>query len=290
MSKQIECVSGVGRIIEAGVDWLTITSKEPEKQERLQSLGQALIYNEHERGEKCSPWRLFNFEGYKCGGVALAVNDEMTYMRLSSALAWSYWREAYQFASNCSRFDLQVTVTDVGPPEGVVLDCHQQALRHIASWKRKPEVALRMSNRSSPTLYFNQRTSSRFGRIYDKANETKKDHYRGAVRFEVQFNDETAWSMSKCIYRSTKFPQECTPFVSYFFGTRGVGSEFLGDVRRGVVPPRPSTNDDRRLEWLRRQCAPAVQELLKRGRVSEVYIALGLPVPEELDHNEEGEN
>src|SRR4026208_1344727 len=104
MSKQIECVSGVGRIIEAGVDWLTITSKEPEKQERLQALGQALIYNEHERGEKCSPWRLFNFEGYKCGGVALAVNADMTDMRLSSAVAWSYWREAYQFASNCSRF------------------------------------------------------------------------------------------------------------------------------------------------------------------------------------------
>ena len=263
-------------IKEAGIDWLTVTCEAGETQEQFDDTGYRLLQWERSEGNECKPWRFAGFEGLFCGGAALGKRDSLSVMRLSSVLAHQHWKRVYELATNCSRIDVQVTVSGVSNPAELIIDHHTEALAHIANRIKPPHVGLRLSNQSSPTVYFNQRVSDRFGRIYDKGNESRLAYYEQCVRYEVQFNNRAARAASFALAGSDRANANAQGFVRDFFTTRGISCRWANTERQLFSLPRRRSNADRSLEWLRRQVSPAVRDLLERGRVHEVVEALGL--------------
>lgn len=249
----------------------------------MQSLASRLLDEERQQGNDIAPWNCLGFEGLHAGGVGFGDVDEMSLMRLSGPTAYQFWREAYELATNVSRLDVQVTVRQKVAPHETVLKHHAEALDHVAKLKRKPAVDLRLSNVRPPTLYLNQRTSTRFGRCYDKGGESKLDHYQNCVRYETQFNGKAGLFASHHVASQERVPEACAAIVTGFFSERGLVLEWGSGERSQLTNPRRRSDASRRLSWLRRQVAPCVQELFRRNMHHEVFEALGVSL-DDLQH------
>jgi hypothetical protein len=263
-------------IKETGVDWITATCRDVDLQDRFKQLGYALLQTQAELGEQVKPWSFEGFHGLNGHHVAFGEQPEMCIMRLSSGVAWSYWRKCYELATNVSRIDFQVTVEGVPDCRKVILTQHRNALKHVEGWTKPPEVDLRLSNRRGPTLYLGVRQSDYFGRVYDKGRESKLDHYAGCVRTELQCNGRAARRAAHEIYHRGLSPSECEPYVAEFFRRRGCSRLWREAAGLTFCSPRSRTTNLRRLLWIRNQVAPAVQSLIDSGLLPEVLDALGL--------------
>jgi hypothetical protein len=261
---------------ESGVDWLTVTCSEPDRMDEFEQIACALLHVENSNGTEASPWRFAGFEGLRAGGIGFGRQQGMALMRLSGPTAWSYWRRPFELATNCSRIDLQITVADVPDCSALIYTHLIEAMDSAEQKKRAGNVELRMSNNSSPTLYLNKRISDRFGRCYDKGTQSKLDHYKGCVRYELQLNNETANIGGIELARARSPHDVAAGLVAGFFLKAGVQPRARLDSPSPLRTPRSRSNDDRRLSWLDRQCRPAVQDLIARGRAEDVIRVLGL--------------
>jgi hypothetical protein len=274
-------------VIDAGVDWLTVTCTDSVRRSKLEAMAVEELHRQSQTGLKVKPWRMLQFEGLSCGEVGYATTRDMSIFRLSSSAAWRDWWRFYELSTNCSRIDLQVTVAEVPNPEELIRTHRREALDHFAGWKRPPEVAIRDSNRRPPTLYVNQRVSAQMGRVYDKGSESKLDHYKACVRYEVEYKDAAAGLISSAIFRKPGRQDDAIARVAGFFRVRGISPRYSVESPSPLTCPRKRSDDRKRLEWLATQVRPAIESLFEKGRGADVVEALnlrGLPGLDQLVH------
>jgi len=140
-----------------------------------------------------------------------------------------------------------------------------------------------ISSRTGDTLYFGERTSPRYGRIYDKSShydkplgtvyryelETKKHIARSAIKtvFFDADGEPVEWEYSRSQIRRIIRGQ----FLKW-----GVNVEW-DDVNvvmlRGEVKV---TSTERQLEWLHKSVSPVVAKLRRYGYEQQAFAALGL--------------
>lgn len=263
-------------IVDAGVDWITLTCAEPESRDRFREIGVSLLHVQGEMGEKITPSTVLGFEGLKTEGVGYGEMQAMSYLRLSGQMAQHYWRQPYDLATNCSRIDLQVTVGDVDQPAEQIVVHHAEAVKHHAGWLRPPTIDLRLSNRSSPTLYLNTRQSSTFGRVYDKANESKEARWSKCLRYEAQFHGKRALFTASRVRSCGADPVEAVPRVSSFFCMKGLSLPWKFEQQHVPMSARRRSIPTRRLRWLSTQVRGCVTSLIEAGYEREVFEAMGL--------------
>lgn len=258
---------------------MTATCDSDELRPELESFASAILFKQRESGYQVTPWTWMGFEGLSCDGISYGTQSAMDIVRVSGPTAHDYWKRVYALTTNCSRIDLQVTVQNVVDPAAAIFEYHKAAMDYYANWLRPPTIDLRLSNRSSPTLYFNTRLSSRFGRIYDKGCESKLDHYRNCLRFELQCNGRLAKSVAFSMNGGSNSHVDAACRVHVFFTERNCSLPWASVESSLLSRPRRRTTASRRLRWLSTQVRGCVQELLERGMELEVYNALGLPPP-----------
>jgi hypothetical protein len=261
---------------EAAVDWITVTCKDPDRRDRFRDRGIALLHTQNSLGEKITPWRFSGFEGLKTTGIAVGQLPEMDCIRMSGPVAADYWRGVYQLATNCSRLDVQITVKVNQNVRQLIVDHYKQAVAHYSSWTNPPTLDIRMSNRTGTTAYFNTRGSPQFGRAYDKGIESKLDHYASCIRYEVQYNGNTAIFAAGRLLSCSSDPSIAASLVSGYFLERGLILPCPFKDPTLLSRPRQRSNSARRLRWLESQVKPCIQELLALGMWSEVESALDL--------------
>lgn len=249
----------------------------------MQELAAKLLDHEHKAGNDIAPWNCLGFEGLHAGGVGFGDVDEMSLMRLSGPTAYAHWRRAYELATNVSRIDVQVTVRGTTPPHERVMDHHSEAIERVAQLKRKPAVDLRLSNVKPPTLYLNQRSSTRFGRVYDKGGESRLDHYRNCVRYETQFNGKAGLYAARYVATHITEYAACEEMVTGFFAERGLDLGWQRVEPRSLTNPRRRSDAYRRLSWLRQQVAPCIRSLIEGNMRAETLDALGLSAEDFLN-------
>jgi len=268
-----------------GVDWLTASCKDASLRGPLEDFMNERLYEERQRGNDVKPWRLMQFEGLAAGPVGYGLSDEMSIVRLSREAARDHWREVLGLTTGCSRIDLQTTISEVPDCQQLIADHEREALTHVASWSKPPEVTLRKSNRTGLTLYLNRRVSDRFARIYDKGVESKEAAWDSCLRYEVQFNNEAGKLMAATLLNDSSQDAGISGRVYRFFLERGCVLPWQPEAMRyNVSVPRSRSDAGRRLRWLAAQVRPSIERLIADGRIQEVYEALGLPANVQLDH------
>lgn len=197
-------------------------------------------------------------------------------MRLSGSLAHQHWRTFLAKADNCSRFDIECTVRYDIDPHKVIRRHLREARRFQASHKRAHFVGHYSANDLSETVYLNKRISDRFGRIYDKGRESGLDHFRNAVRYEVEFKGKTAWAVAQNAAAEDFKSAWDRDRVAQFLKARGLSLPRRWEHRHHSDGTRSSRDSDKTLAWLKKCVRPCIISGDRIGRRQEFIEALGL--------------
>lgn len=261
---------------EVGVDWMTVTCGDTERGELLQDSSFMWLQAEESAGNKIRPWSMSGFNGFHCGGVSFGELNGTWLLRLSGPTAQAHWRRAYHLSTNISRLDLQVTISDVEDGGALIRNHFAEATAHFATWRKPPAIDVWKSNNGSATLYVNRRVSEQFGRIYDKAIESKLEHYRACLRYEVEFKGDVAPLVAQWVSEQENEAAAILNRVQRFFLERGILPAFLGATVHTLSVSRSRPDVDRQLQWLKASVSRSVKDLIALGKLPEVLDNLGI--------------
>lgn len=271
-----------GSLIESGVDYITVTCREPDSIEKARNLAIQMAVYEDASGMLGSPWSANGYEGYKCGSVVFGERADGCMVRAGGNLAALNWWKLYAVADNVTRLDLQATFRTGELPGAVVHRHYLELQRANRKMKRGPVVSRTTNSKGGYTAYTGSRTSDVFGRIYNKEAQAKLDHYKSCVRYEVQFNKARARKVAHGVNRNFLGEKQMAAEVLSFFARRQVKvkplQEAIGSLSTIVDTslPRRLSDLDKRFAWLRGAVRPTVEMMIDRGLSNELMEALGL--------------
>lgn len=285
----------VATLIDAGVDWLTVSYADRVTGLAMVNKLRPLLRQQVKLGNTLRPWASCGYTGWAAGSIQTGERDDGLLIRLGSDVARFNWKGFYNESSNCSRIDVQVTVSESCPP-GTTLAQEFRTLGRV--WANKgnaPTVSYFHGTDGSATLYVCKRSSEMFGRIYDKGAESKIAHYRNALRWEVECKGDKARSIARAMVRADNDQAEAHAQCLQFFRNRGASCRSLlalGLVYKMIPNQRLTAESAARtayasdraksLRWLTASVRPTIERLSKSGSRRDLLIALGLadgPMP-----------
>jgi hypothetical protein len=262
---------------EAGIDYLTVTTRSPDQRGDLERLGRSLVAMEELSGNREREWTYKGYVGQTCGSATWGVREGDALLRCSSGLADDVAGDALRLAGNVARLDLAVTVRYENHNQPSLPDEYRRACVRAKELGGVQCVGAIVNNRSGRTLLLGSRTSSRYGRLYDKEHESKRPEYEGCWRWEVEYKGTAANQVAA----TARDLPETTPLalsgVHAFFTGRGLAPPWAPD--HDVKVPRlrhPTTDAERQLLWLQHQVRPVVQRLVPIFTVEGLSAVLGL--------------
>lgn len=176
------------------------------------------------------------------------------------------------------RLDLQVTVWLAEDDEAVASRCNAHHMARRTPNERQPLPRLIIGNGNGDTFYAGSRggTGSNFVRVYDKYRRDKErqDVYKNAWRYEVELTNRRAKPAFFELKAHGFGASETAAMV------RKLAAQRYVDVPKtdGATPfdagllPRPKTDDESRIRWLRDQVRPALDKMIASG-YSTVWLA-----------------
>lgn len=265
------------KILECNVDWLTATVRHGTEQRALARLAEDWLLDRSCEGYRVQGWRWNNYVGSQTDGISFGKRDDGWIIRLSGPMATRHWLTVATWAHNISRFDVQTTLLSTTPRD-------EHAVAGFATLALDPRISnglvtskLIESTPDGSTLYLGSRSSDRFFRVYDKTAESDGDYPSRSWRYEIEYKGERAKKVADAI-RADRHPTQAiwdclqTAFTSWGIGIPG---DRPGWQWRDAAIPHTS-DDAKRLAWLRRCIRPCVSKLTEVFGVDEVLMALGV--------------
>jgi len=287
-------VENSGVLQSAGCDYITCTTRQPEAVDSVLELSADLLRLEQEKGNRVRPWGMAGFEGAHCGSMQFGIRNQETIMRLSSELAHTFWRKAFELTKHCTRFDVQCTSFGTQTAMQRISRAFTEARARARKKDRRRRLRYIYGPEGPQTLYVGSRQSDVFIRIYDKYAESRDERYRGCVRFEIEFKGKRGLLVARAMLAHTEdfaFASACLP--GYLLAA-GISSEFDSACLTPSEVRRRKSDRARVLSWLRKGVKPSVLALIRQGNPAEVVDALGLTdyIQDQwsrpLDHQKEG--
>lgn len=276
-------------LVSLGCDYITVTDAGGADNYPLRNLASGIFRHQATTGNRPRSWGLSGFRGFKCGGVEVGTRENDLIVRLSSDVAQRSWKQCAALAASVTRFDVQATFRVDGSVTSRIDSYREQAQLDSGKTGHKKVVRWVADNRGGYTLYLGARESLVFGRIYDKHVQSRMDHYKQCIRFEVQYQREAARVMvNRCLSTGSPIPHFASGCREFFSG-RGVDLRLQYVDGATMSCSRRRSDADRNLAWLSASVRPTVLRLMAEGRGEEVLRALGLVVDEadDMDHVEE---
>jgi len=265
----------VVRVKESRLDWLTLTFKEGAKWQPARIRAQHLVENEEQDGEDRATFSWQGYSGESCGRVRYGVRDDGALLQLSGALADDHFVHLQPLATNVPRIDLAVTVELPENHPNPVTEGYASGPFAPPGRGKPIDYQIIRHSRKGDTLYVGARTSQRYGRIYNKWNESQLDWYRGCYRYELEAKGRLGSRLAAALAGVADRGSATRAIVHDYFTGRGCPAPWTkvgGDLP--VASYRPRTADLSRLLWLARQVKPVVDGLRARGRGADVDAAL----------------
>jgi DNA relaxase NicK len=156
---------------------------------------------------------------------------------------------------------------------------HDQAVVRFKSAASAPKPSLWIGGEGGITAYLGDRTSSYFGRIYDKEVESGDVAYTACWRYEVECKAAVAAEVTRMASATQDLVAFAAGYVWGWWDERGVEPIYtVKTAYREATATRHTQADENTLGWLRQAVRPSVERLIGRGRILETYDALGLTI------------
>lgn len=270
-----------GRIVAAGVDGLTVTSTLPAAQECLLYIFNRGAAQAERLGDNRKKMGFQGFHGWKVGPWFYGRRDELNLLRVMGAPAHDCFHDLPWPGLNCSRVDVQITL-QLPAYNGAIARMAgdmRQAFATEAKGKPRPAQDLHGLYSEGQTLDIGSRESPRFGRVYNKQEQSGEEVYERSWRFEVEYKKVCAplvasWLRQEPDLRIAAI-QSCVGQFEEWGVPLAVG--VAGKLIAGSIGRR-DFDSERSMKWLREQVAPTVERLLKTVDQEAIEEALGLRV------------
>lgn len=269
-----------GRIAEAGVDWVSATAPYGKRYDDLKAVGEVVLNAQRLCGNDLLPWHWNGYDGARCGHASWGTRHDGGYLRVSSDAAHVWWADIWKATNHYARLDLQVTVENL--PAGFDLALYTRNAAKVAPLRRGRPIEWQYleTREKGCTTYVGSRSSAVFGRVYDKSAERGGDHLGGTWRYELECKDDAADGYARRLASAANPSATLTGLVHKWFHIRSVAPAFTPTVDAELPMFDPNTTDDaKRLAWLRDHVSITVAKLLAKGYRNEVLQALNLAHP-----------
>jgi hypothetical protein len=263
-------------VVDSGIDYLTCTYSTQAQMTRLLFYISRVERLELKSGNLHRSFGLSGYRGVHVGGLEYGHRHDGAIVRLSGPTAQRWWRRFYYLSTNCSRIDLQWTLTYDGPPHRIIEQQFRLMRKEWKKHKRFPEPKLIAGPLGGESIRSGERTSNVFLRLYHRGAKKGFADKWGHIRYEVEYKDYAARAVAKhLLYDRRVTPTVEAECVSRF-SNRGC---YLKGKTNGLHLYRcvnPSGDVNRRLAWFQNSVRPTVQALIALGYEREVLEALGL--------------
>lgn len=271
------------KILESGIDWLTVTAPRGESADSLIALAEPLLHQQSGEGNRISLWKGSGYHGKTSGAISWGVGREGSIVTLKSREALLSAEPFIEGGYRVTRIDLQTTCVDESKMEDR-WQAEYYALQHRTRSVGRPiRSDLRLNSGGGSTLYLGSPKSDIIARGYDKGIEQKIAKAGECQRFEVQYRRRYAKLEAARINQSKDTAHYIARTVTSFFKSRGVAvprveegtPEHLIEYE-ALYTKRAESDDERILRWLGTSVRPSVQRLIESGKLKEALKALGL--------------
>lgn len=250
------------KLVDAGVDYLRVTSKDLERQGTLFEYYQGVLDRDMRLGYKEERGGAFGFWGNKCRHALYGEKEEWCMLQVSGYEAKRALRVAVT-GTQCTRIDIQCTYqfddADFAMAMAYIDQCAQQ---HKTPKHRPPQITEVCQRMDIQTIYIGSRSSDVFVRIYKKFEESGKDEYRNCIRFEVELKGRASKALWQQIVSTGMGVGALLSILRNVLRDRGVEMPPEGFSDGTVeLPPSQTTREEGTMAWLARQVAPAVARL-----------------------------
>lgn len=262
----------------AGVDWVTMTSRED-----AVGMEWFRMYQRYRAEKLVQADNEFQFNNGFYAGAGIAsmrwgYSDHLGFIILISGEdAERFWQHLEPGRHRVTRLDLCV---DFRPDPSRLM---ANELFTGVSKRRKaefPMLSLFLGPRGGDTLYVGSRHSQQYGRLYDKGVESGKEAPGVKWRAEVEYKKPLAGEMAgELILESSVTRQQAViDTVLHWFSDRDIEviPENEGRLAINISMEQRITTADRKLAWLHSQVHPTVKKLISLGLGREVMKALAL--------------
>jgi DNA relaxase NicK len=266
-------------LMECGVDWMTATAGSGARANTLAGRGRAYVEERGTEGYQIKPWFWNGYRGEVVDGCSWGKRDDGVIIRVSASMARRHWKSILVFADNVSRFDIQTTVLDRESKEDLARTAFARAQENSQILNGTVKTAYTVNTPEGSTLTLGSRSSDRFLRLYNKTAETDHEYPNTCWRWEVEYKGRRAYKVANDVNVSKSEAAACHNRVRTCFGSYGVrcaGEEpTFGWRDAGIVR---STDDQRRLEWVKRCIRPTIGRLVEAYDSETIAKALGLTI------------
>lgn len=249
--------------ISTGVDWLTLTSVKGGDAERYKAIFHSLSAI-HKR------WSWHGFLGHTSdnGDLSWGINpvSGRAILVCRGGIATTVFALHNFTGSNCSRFDLQATVTLPEEDEYLLTDIYN------SDKIRKVKTRNYWENfEGGATVYLGSRQSPRYYRIYDAGSKHRLAPVGMCFRFEIEFKTKLALAVAREVRANAGLANVMlgdfiADYVAAEFLRIGVKVPYTAKEKPAIVGLTARAEDgDRTLKWFREQVNPAIAKMLEAG-------------------------
>lgn len=260
----------------AGVDWITLTGDTYASKKRIGAMATAMIDDGMTKGQKLQRTSRNGYQLSSVDGIQWGTGPRGWMICLSGDIARAHWLVFYAYSKNCTRLDLQTTIAYRGYDKPIVEELHRKALADIGIPYQKHATYIQSGPRGD-TLYFGSRTSSQYGRVYDKGKQSKgDDRFCNSIRFEVEFKKPLSIQTATWLCNEAPDVKGITDKVLSWFFDRGIeGPQIYSYTDNEAQMSRQGGSIERKLAWLRTTVSSTYKQLKLAGFQAEADEALG---------------
>lgn len=272
-----------------GVDYVTATAPvHTEADASLQAVFDSIRFDEMAQGYEEKAARALGTVGTQVGAMYLGSEGTYRMLRVSGewandvceALSWMGGKP------KITRIDFQFTL-------GRVYDLANTAERtasEVIAWQKEnrrpnhPKPRLIQGFGEGDTFNLGSRSSEVYIRVYDKSREQSLEGPPWYWRWEVELKGERAIQAYDLYCRSNDRSEAPREIVEAYCQMRGIPLPWDASTELVIQElPRPSTDDESALNWLRTQVRPTVVRLKRKLGKDMVQQALWLDNPDDSE-------
>lgn len=276
-------------IVSAGIDWLTATTTGLDGLIEFRDIGFEMFAVAKEAGDEVMQQTRQGFSGWSCPHFFYGKSAGASMIQVSSGLAHLLTGRVATAASNVSRLDLQVTLDTSRDTPDLCLHGFK-TLEHVKQVTGRPGgYSLTQKRPVGDMLTVNQRISDQYGRLYDKASESKVGPPRTMFRYEVEYKRKRAMHVLSSLEFGKQIEPAIAGLVWDWFASRGLEPYYpytVGSEASGTIFPRTDTNV---LHWFETSVSVTVGRSIRRHGLTATLDALGISPLVSINATTQGE-
>jgi hypothetical protein len=250
------------KLVDAGIDYIRVTSEDKREKGRMLDYYRAVRGRDEKLGYEEKTGGAFGFLGKRVRHALYGDKGTWGMVQVSGYEAKGSAKLA-RAGTQATRIDLQLTFwVGENEVESCIRSAYDAACSAVNLKKRPPSVRLIESRHKAQTVYLGARASDVFFRIYDKFEESKKEEYRGCVRFELELKGRLAKALWQKWVDGTGGIRASLEMVIAMLSERGVqvpDSDL--DNQDILCLKKQQTSIEATAAWLATQVTPTIKRL-----------------------------